>query len=244
MNNPSLAKVLYKILKISLKYMRILSFLKCLYYKKKYHLTKVGSNVRISACSFEGYNALANNVSIGNCKVGIGTYINNNSSLLYTKIGKFCSIADHVYICLGNHPIHFISTYPAFYYDTTSQIGFTFHEGSPLYDRIYKFPTPEKEYQVIIGNDVWIGSHVIILGGVKIGDGAVIAAGSVVTKDVEPYCVVGGVPATIIKYRFDRAIIEKLLKLKWWDKSIEEISAEYLDLIHLDGGIFEKKEKI
>ena len=81
----------------------------------------------------------------------------------------------------------------------------------------------------MIGNDVWIGSHSLLLGGIRIGDGAVIAAGAVVTHDVPDYAVVGGVPAKIIKYRFDRMTIQRLQDSKWWNLSIEEVKKRFTD---------------
>ena len=77
--------------------------------------------------------------------------------------------------------------------------------------------------QTIIGNDVWIGCNTIVLSGVTIGDGAIIGAGSIVTKDVPPFAVVIGAPAKIVKYRFEKNIIEKLMEIKWWLKDKEEI---------------------
>ncbi len=74
-----------------------------------------------------------------------------------------------------------------------------------------------------MGNDVWVGSHVLMKGGITIGDGAVIAAGAVVVRDVPPYAIVGGVPAKIIKYRFSQDIIEKLMELKWWSLTDDEL---------------------
>lgn len=84
---------------------------------------------------------------------------------------------------------------------------------------------------VLIGNDVWIGANVVILPGVKVGDGAILAAGAVITKDVEPYTVVGGVPAKIIRKRFDNDMIEMFLKIKWWDWPIEKIE-ENIELFY------------
>ena len=84
---------------------------------------------------------------------------------------------------------------------------------------------PQTKGDVIIGNDVWIGSNVTIMSGVKIGDGACIASHSVVTKNVEPYTVVGGNPAKVIKKRFNNDVINKLLELKWWDKEDDEINS-------------------
>ena len=135
---------------------------------------------------------------------GVGTY--GNPQILFKndanlKIGKFCSISEEVTIILGGeHKIDTISSYP--------------------------FSLEKNRYSkgdVIIGNDVWIGYGSTILSGVTIGDGAVIAANAVVTKDVEPYAIVGGIPAKTIKYRFDEKTIDKLLKLKWWDLDIHFI---------------------
>ena len=86
-----------------------------------------------------------------------------------------------------------------------------------LFEEI-KYIDKEKKISIIIGNDVWIGANVKIMADVKIGDGAIIAAGAVITRNVEPYGIYGGVPAKLIRYRFDREDIEYLLKLKWWDK--------------------------
>ena len=97
-----------------------------------------------------------------------------------------------------------VTTHPSFYYNTENQIGWTLYKGTPLYKEIYRFPKGENLYQVVIGNDVWIGSHVLIMGGVKIGDGAIIAAGAVVTKDVPDNAVVVGVPARIISMEGNR----------------------------------------
>lgn len=119
-------------------------------------------------------------------------------------IGNFCSIAQNVTVYLGgNHRHDFVTTYP---------FGLI-HEN--IFNFIGKHPMTKKE-DVIIGNDVWIAENVIIMSGVTIGDGAVIANNSHVVKDVEPYSIVGGNPAKFIKYRFSKEQIENLLKIKWW----------------------------
>lgn len=126
-----------------------------------------------------------------------------NSSL---KIGKFCSIANNITIYLGrNHRTDWITTYP---------FG---HTHIDVFNKFDGKGHPSTNGDVIIGNDVWIASHVTIMSGIKIGDGAVIAAYSHVIKDVDSYSIVGGNPAKLIKYRFSDDIIKKLLELKWWD---------------------------
>lgn len=181
----------------------------------------------INNVSFEGHNVLMKNTVVVNSFIGEGTYINDYSKISNCKIGRYCSIGDYVCIVLGQHPIDkFPSTFPAFYYDTTNQLSFTFHNGAPLYNCNHH-AKGDISFNVVIGNDVWIGSHALILGGVTIGDGAVIAAGAVVTKDVDPYSVVGGVPAKIIKYRFPQNVIDMLLEHKWWDQSFDNIKNNY-----------------
>jgi virginiamycin A acetyltransferase len=127
------------------------------------------------------------------------------------KIGNFSSIAENVYILLGgNHPIEWISSFP---------FGVVFDEFQEQYNNYPKLSKGD----VIIGNDVWIGINSTILSGVQVGDGAIIAAGSVVTKNVEPYAIVGGNPAKLIKKRFGDEQITKLLDIKWWDWEIDKI---------------------
>lgn len=184
--------------------------------------------------NFEGFNFVQKATSCNMCSIGKGTYIGSNSSLLKTKIGRFCSIADYVRTGFGSHPTDtFVSTFPAFYYDTKN-LPFSFMKNlSPIYS-VWRYTSNKKQYVVEIGNDVWIGSHVLIMDGVKIGDGAIIAAGAVVTKDVEPYSIVGGVPAKHIKYRFNSNQINFLMKMQWWNKDWEWIENNYLLFKNID----------
>lgn len=128
-------------------------------------------------------------------------------------VKNFCSIACNVKIYLGgNHRVDWISTYP---------FG---HIHKDVFNNFNGEGHPSTKGYVIIGNDVWIGANVTIMSGVNIGDGAVIAANSHVVKDVEPYTLVGGNPAKLIKYRFTKEQIEKLLEIKWWDWDDEKIN--------------------
>lgn len=129
-------------------------------------------------------------------------------------IGKFCSIASGTKFIMGsaNHWLGSVTTYPF------NVFGGSWQENTP--DHMSQLPF---KGDIVIGNDVWIGRESIIMPGVKIGDGAIIAAYSVVTKDVEPYSVVGGNPARFIKKRFNDELIELLLEFKWWDLSPEKL---------------------
>lgn len=191
------------------------------YYSKRKIYKYPGVNVR--GTDLKGCNTLFKDVCCINCEVGKYSYIQQKSFLLNTHIGKFCSIADHVRTGFGNHPTQLMSTWPGFYYDTTSELKYTFYTGKPQIDIFKKTGPVGGNFVVYIGNDVWIGSHVLIMDGVTIGDGAVIAAGAVVTKDVEPYAIYGGVPARLIKYRFSQERIQAFLDFKWWEKNDEWI---------------------
>lgn len=163
----------------------------------------------------------------------------SNSQLI---IGGFCSIAHNITIFLGgNHRSDLFSTYK-FGLDGQNNIFNKFGpEGSDGKGVL------TSNGDVIIGNDVWIGFGSTIMSGVTIGDGAIIAAKSVVTKNVEPYTIVGGNPAKLIKKRFSDESIEKLLKIKWWDwpdakisKNMREIcsnNVENLDKLLLESTI-------
>ncbi len=129
-------------------------------------------------------------------------------------IGKFCAIATNVKFIMNgaNHKLDGISTFP---FPTFG------HGWEKAMDKVMNLPS---RGDTIVGNDVWIGYEAVIMPGVKIGNGAVIAAKSVVTKDVPPYTVVGGNPARLIKQRFSDAEVAQLLEIKWWDWDIEKIT--------------------
>lgn len=164
-----------------------------------------------------------NNCIINNCKISSYTYIGRNSLVQNVRIGKFCSIANDVFIGLGKHPPDYFSTSPLFY-----RINNAFNIS--LVEKNLDF----KEYdQIEIGNDVWVGARVIIMDGIKIGNGAIVAANSVVTKDVPNYAIVAGVPAKIVRYRFSEEKIKKLLALQWWNWNISEIKSRINEINYL-----------
>lgn len=125
-------------------------------------------------------------------------------------IGNFTSISpDVIFITGGIYPSHWISTYP---FRALWHLNRAFEDGLPY-----------NKGDIQVGSDIWIGTDAMILSGVHIGDGAIVAARSVITKDVPPYAIVGGVPAKVIKFRFDQDVIAQLLEIQWWNWSDEKI---------------------
>lgn len=163
--------------------------------------------------TLSGYNRIGRRCRINDSTVGSCTYISADTKINRTKIGKFCSIGQECIIGgVARHPTDWLSTHPAFF-STKSQANITFAT-------IDQF---EEQGTVEIGNDVWIGVRALVFDGCRIGDGAIVAAGAVVTKDVPPYAIYGGVPAKLIRYRFSDDVILALLKAEWWNYDLDEI---------------------
>lgn len=159
-------------------------------------------------------------------------------------IGKFCQIGTGVRFLMngGNHDISGISSYPfnAFGYENKPLVPMS--RGQHAYKKANEMNldiVDRNSFDTVVGNDVWIGYNALILPGVHIGDGAIIGAGSVVTKDVPAYTIVGGNPAKIIRKRFSDQKIEALLKLKWWDWELEKLqdvlqSGKFNDIVDVE----------
>lgn len=180
---------------------------------------------------------IKNVITASNISVGDYTYYDDENdptgfeknNVLYNHpefgdkliIGKFCSIASGTKFIMGpaNHRLSSVTAYPF------NVFGGLWREVTP--DHLSQLPF---KGDTVVGNDVWFGRDCVIMPGVKIGDGAVIAAYSVVVKDVPPYSVAGGNPAKLIKKRFDDELIELLLRFKWWDLAPEAL-AEILPLL-------------
>ena len=195
--------------------------------RRRYGLVSLGMS--------EGY-YISNNTTFGvGCRLGGPVYIAGSSIGDYSyvetgcrisaaTIGRFCSIAPYALVGLAEHPVEgFVSTHPMFYRHAPGY-------GYDLLDAdAHTGITPTQ-----LGNDVWVGAGACLKGGVTIGDGAVIGAGAVVTRDVEPYAIYAGVPARLVRYRFDHEIIEFLLRFKWWERDISWLREHKDELQDID----------
>lgn len=204
---------------------------------------KIYNNAKIINCEMKdniivGENSFINNSIIGNhvqinrsnmivgSKLGDYTYTGMNTVIKHATIGKFCSISWGVSISGGNHNYHYISPHPFIHLKSFGLVK----ENEKL-----------EMKEINIGNDVWIGANASILSGISIGDGAVVGAGSVVTKDVPDYAIVAGNPAKIIKYRFSNRIIKMLKELCWWDIPAE-ILKENIDIFKKEINNYDSRE--
>jgi len=149
-----------------------------------------------------------------------GQYFGMNEScfIARARIGAFCAIGARSAINPFNHPSNWLSIHEFQYHPKS----FDWVEEYSDFARLER--TPDMFSEVVVGNDVWTGHNVNVMAGVNVGDGAIIAAGSVVTKDVPPFAIVAGVPATVKRYRFPEKTIERLLRVKWWDLELSELS--------------------
>ena len=165
----------------------------------------------------------------GKCSIGYLSYIGAGSEIYNTHIGRFCSIAQGFVSGPTNHPTERLSSHL-----------FAFANNGPFngcseFTEWLRGPLLQSNNESVkIGHDVWIGRNVTIKRGVTIGDGAIIGAGSVVTKTVEPYAIVGGVPAKLIRFRFDKKTINKLEKLNWFDYDLRKTIVAQLDIENIE----------
>jgi acetyltransferase-like isoleucine patch superfamily enzyme len=182
-------------------------------------LIRVNAGGRIIRSTFEGPGFLNRNAQVGpDARVGRYFGTNENSYVARCTIGHYCSFGARTAVNPFNHPVDWLSINE-----------FQYHPASfdwvPEYRDLVKVSRQGEVFpRVTIGSDVWLGHNVNIMGGVIVGDGAIVAAGSTVTKEVPPYAIVAGAPATIKRMRFSDAIIERFLSLRWWDLELSELS--------------------
>jgi len=161
-------------------------------------------------------------------RMGRGSYIGNDCHIS-ADIGRFSSLGNRITQIVETHPMKepFVTTSPMFI-STRRQTGFTFAKNQIAEE--YRFYDPQREIAFRVGNDCWVGNDVCFIGGVRVGDGAVVLSRAIVTKDVPPYAIVGGIPAKVIGYRYDEETINLLQEVQWWNKPVEWLQ-EHADLL-------------
>lgn len=181
---------------------------------------RIHDNAVVESCQLGPYSEIYSFTNLIETTVGAYSYIENYSQAIYSHIGKFCAIAAQVRINAVNHPMRRACQSNLSYRSSKFFVGET--------DDLEFFEARRKS-RVTIGNDVWIGHGAIILPGTRIGTGAVVAAGAIVTKDVGDYEIVAGNPARVIRRRFSADIAAHLLEIAWWDWSHERLQAALHD---------------
>lgn len=190
---------------------------------------KIGAHVK-KETSFEGMNFIGRD-SVFRGYLGFGSYIGERCRL-HAQIGRFTSIAPGVSCNPGTHPYKppYATSSPCFFFPDHPAGSFAEKEAFKGLRSI----NPKKHIDISIGNDCWIGQEVFFVGGITVGDGAVVLARAVVTKDIPPYAIAGGIPAHILGYRYDKGTIEFLKKSQWWNLPVEWLRSNWRKLSDIE----------
>ncbi|HEY4440001.1 MAG TPA: hypothetical protein VGN14_06065 [Candidatus Elarobacter sp.] len=192
---------------------------------------RVDPTATIRDATLGRWTAVGARSSIAESTLGDYSYVVSDVQVIYTTIGKFCSIAAASRLNPGNHPLE----RPALHHFTYRSASYAMGEDDAA------FFNWRRADRVVLGNDVWIGHGAIVLPGVTIGTGAVLGAGAVATKDVPPFAIAVGVPATVVRYRFPADLVEALLQLAWWDWPHERLAEALPDFRALTTEAFVEK---
>jgi phosphonate metabolism protein (transferase hexapeptide repeat family) len=192
----------------------------------------VDPTAAVQDCTLGRYTEVGARTKLLEVELSDYSYVVNDSDVAYTRIGRFCSIAAMTRINPGNHPM-----------DRASQSHFTYRAsayfpGEPDESEFFAW---RRSHRVTIGNDVWIGHGAIVLPGRAVGDGAVVAAGAIVTKDVAAYAIVAGNPARPIRSRFPASIVRRMQALQWWYRPHERLRQALPDFRKLSAEAFVNK---
>lgn len=179
----------------------------------------VSDDASVQDCTLGRYTEIAAGAKLEETVLGDYSYVMERSDIIYAQIGKFVNIASDVRVNPGNHPVEWVSQHHFLYRMTRYDLAGHDDESFFAWRRLQK---------VVVGHDVWIGHRAIVLPGITIGNGAVVGAGTVVTRDVPPYTVVAGVPGRPIRSRFPEAVWRRLEQTAWWDWE-HQLLAERLD---------------
>ena len=184
----------------------------------------IHEGARIMKSSIGSWTEIGRNTTIVESTIGDYTYDDGEVSIFYSQIGRYCSIANRVRINPGNHPRDRVTQHHMTY--RKIQFGLDSQDDE-------EFFAWRRAHSCIIGHDVWIGHAAVILPGVRIGTGGVVGAGAIVTKDVEPYQVVAGVPARPLRFRFTDEVIARILRSNWWEWTRPQLEERWRDLCSL-----------
>ncbi|HYZ15937.1 MAG TPA: hypothetical protein VE591_06030 [Candidatus Acidoferrum sp.] len=180
---------------------------------------RVDPSATIRDSRLGAWTAVGARTSIVESTLGDYSYAVSDCQIIYSQIGKFCSIAAASRLNPGNHPLERAALHHFTYRSASYDLG-------PDDAEFFQW---RREHQVVLGNDVWIGHGAVVLPGVTIGSGAVLGAGAVASKDIPPFAIAVGVPAKIIRYRFDASVVERLMRLAWWDWTHERLAGALSD---------------
>ena len=189
-------------------------------------VVQIETGARIIRSDFAGPTLIHSRTVIGpDCQLGQYVGVAEDATISRYTMGNYCSIGRRVSINPFNHPTNWLSIHEfqwhKFAYDFADE-----------YNQIERLPRERaKAGRVEVGSDVWIGNNAVILSDLKLGTGCIVGAQSVVTQDVPPYAIVAGVPARIVRYRFEPAVIERLLASKWWERPLAELSGLPFDQV-------------
>jgi len=182
----------------------------------------------VRASTFGRFCEVGARTKVAESSFGDYSYVVNDSDIIYTTVGKFCSIAAHTRINPGNHPLERVALSHFTYRSSSYDMG---QDDAAFFDW-------RRSFRCVMGNDVWIGHGAIVLPGVKLGNGAAVGAGTVVTKDVPAFAIVVGNPGKILRYRFSPETIEKLERIAWWDWTHDKLRQGMLDFRHMSAEDF------
>lgn len=175
----------------------------------------IDPTAKVRDSTFGIYTEVGARSTVAETAFGDYSYVVHDSQIIYATIGRFCSIASHVRVNPGNHPLDRVALSHVTYRASAYGLG---EDEAGFFDW-------RREKRVTLGHDVWLGHGVIVLPGVTIGTGAAIGAGAVVTKDVPPFAIVVGNPGRVLRFRFPEAVRESLQRIAWWDWSREQLTA-------------------
>ena len=214
--------------------MSIVSYLPSLFSFKKLTYKRVDfGTLWDTKSSFRKFTHILRGARLNNAHIGKYSRVGVNCKLTNVTVGNFSCIGADCVVGVGQHPTNYLTYHSIFY----KQGNWGWHDDWIKYPKGF-----QEQAQITIGNNVWIGQKVVIMDGVTIGDNSIVATGAIVTKDVPPYSIVGGVPAKVIKTLFNDEMRKRLDEIQWWNLEDNEIT-KVIDLFHIPNPSIEDLNK-